>query len=383
METTVIIVGAGPSGLSTAACLSRASIPYKLLEREDCSASLWRKYAYDRLCLHLPKKSSELAFMEFPSSFPNYVPKKMFLEYLDSYISNFGIDPLYRRKVEAAEYDRDLKKWKVRVRNSEGGGEIEEEYVGRFLVVATGETADPYMPVVEGMERFGGEVMHSTRYKSGKGFEGKNVLVVGAGNSGMEIALDLASHGATTSILVRSPIHIMSRRMMKLQVLLGQYLALKFLDSLMVFLSKMVFGELSKYGMKRWEKGPIHMKRHHGKFPVIDVGTFDKIKSGEIQVISSEISMVESNNNVMFKDGKLHPFHSIIFCTGFTTSAKLWLKDDDYLLNDDGLSKVSPPNHWKGKNGLYCVGLSKRGLYGSKVEAQEVANDIAAQLHCV
>ena len=72
---------------------------------------------------------------------------------------------------------------------------------------------------------------------------------------------------------------------MKLQVLLGQYLALKFLDSLMVFLSKMVFGSLSKYGMKRWEKGPIHMKRRHGKFPVIDVGTFNKIKSGEIQVL--------------------------------------------------------------------------------------------------
>ncbi|XP_038877876.1 probable indole-3-pyruvate monooxygenase YUCCA10 [Benincasa hispida] len=208
METTVIIVGAGPSGLSTAACLSKASIPYKLLEREDCSASLWRKYAYDRLYRHLPKKSSELAFMEIPSSFPNYLPKKMFLEYLDSYVSNFGIDPLYGRNVEAAELDRDSKQWKVRVRNSSGGGEMEEieEYVGRFLVVATGETADPYMPVVEGLERFGGGVIHSREYKSGKGFEGKTVLVVGAGNSGMEIALDLANHGATTSLLVRSPV---------------------------------------------------------------------------------------------------------------------------------------------------------------------------------
>lgn len=73
--------------------------------------------------------------------------------------------------------------------------------------------------------------------------------------------------------------------MIKLQVLLGQYLPLRFLDSLMVFLSKIVFGDLTKYGMKRPEKGPIHMKRHHGKFPIIDVGTFKKIKSGEIQVL--------------------------------------------------------------------------------------------------
>ncbi|CAK9310047.1 unnamed protein product [Citrullus colocynthis] len=319
--------------------------------------------------------------MEIPSSFPNYLPKKMFLEYLDSYISNFGMDPLYGRNVEAAELDRDLKKWKVRVRNSTGGDEM-EEYVGRFSVVATGETAEAYVPRVEGLEKYGGGVIHSRMYKSGKGFEGKKVLVVGAGNSGMEIALDLANHGATTSLLVRSPIHIMTRGMIKLQVLLGQYLPLGFLDSLMVFLSKIVFGELTKYGMKRPEKGPIHMKRHHGKFPILDVGTFNKIKSGEIHVLSSEISMVESNNNVIFKDGKIHPFDSIIFCTGFTSSAKLWLKDDEHLLNDGGLAKVSSPNHWKGNNGLYCVGLSKRGLFASKFEAQEVAKDIAAQLQC-
>lgn len=143
--------------------------------------------------------------MEIPSSFPDYLPKKMFLEYLDSYISNFGIDPLYGRNVEAAELDRDLKKWKVRVRNSTGGDEM-EEYVGRFLVVATGETAEAYMPRVEGLEKYGGGVIHSRMYKTGKGFEGKKVLVVGAGNSGMEIALDLANHGATTSLLVRSPV---------------------------------------------------------------------------------------------------------------------------------------------------------------------------------
>ncbi|KGN45383.2 probable indole-3-pyruvate monooxygenase YUCCA10 isoform X2 [Cucumis sativus] len=387
METTVIIVGAGPSGLSTAACLSKASIPYKLLEREDCSASLWRKYAYDRLCLHLPKKSSELAFMEIPDPFPNYLTKKMFVEYIDSYISKFGIEPMFWRNVEGAELDRELKKWKVRVRvrnnnknKSINGEEGEmEEYVGRYLVVATGETAEAYMPEVEGMEKFGGGVMHSKMYKSGKGYEGKKVLVVGSGNSGMEIAYDLVNHSAATSLLI----HILTRRLINLQVFLGKYLPLGFLDSLMVFLSKMVFGDLTKYGMKRPNKGPIYMKRHHGKFPIIDAGTCNKIKSGEIQVISSEIAKVESKKNVIFKDGKMVSFDDIIFCTGFTSSANSWLKDDGSLLNDDGLSKVNQPNHWKGSNGLYCVGLSKRGLFGSKFEAQEVAKDIAAQLQCI
>lgn len=79
-------------------------------------------------------------------------------------------------------------------------------YVGRFLVVATGENCDAFIPEVDGLSEFKGEVIHSTAYKSGKGYENKKVLVVGAGNSGMEIALDLSEHGAKTSIVVRSPV---------------------------------------------------------------------------------------------------------------------------------------------------------------------------------
>lgn len=152
--------------------------------------------------------------MEIPDPFPNYLTKKMFVEYIDSYISKFGIEPMFWRNVEGAELDRELKKWKVRVRvrnnnknKSINGEEGEmEEYVGRYLVVATGETAEAYMPEVEGMEKFGGGVMHSKMYKSGKGYEGKKVLVVGSGNSGMEIAYDLVNHSAATSLLVRSPV---------------------------------------------------------------------------------------------------------------------------------------------------------------------------------
>lgn len=91
--------------------------------------------------------------------------------------------------------------------NDEGcGGEV-EMFLGRFLVVATGEATNPYVPEIEGLSSFDGEVLHSTRFKSGVEFKNKNVLVVGSGNSGMEIALDLANHGARTSIIVRSPVN--------------------------------------------------------------------------------------------------------------------------------------------------------------------------------
>jgi indole-3-pyruvate monooxygenase len=206
-EQVAIIVGSGPSGLATAACLNHLSIPYIILEREDCFASLWKKYSYDRLHLHLGKQFCELPHMSFPSSYPTYMPKNMFAQYLDDYVSHFKISPLYQRNVEFAEYNEVSKTWFVKARNANSGED--EKYCAKFLVVATREATNPYIPEVEGLNTFPGKVLHSTQFKSGKGkeFEKKNVLVVGSGNSGMEIALDLVNHCAKTSIIVRiSPV---------------------------------------------------------------------------------------------------------------------------------------------------------------------------------
>ncbi|KAI9182475.1 hypothetical protein LWI28_025717 [Acer negundo] len=200
-DQTVIIVGAGTSGLATAACLHRQSIPYTILEREDCSASLWKKYAYDRLHLHLVKQICELPHMPFPSSYPRYVPKNLFIQYLDDYVSRFNINPLYGRRVELADYDEINNKWVVKARNV--NSDETEEYSARFLVVASGGSCDPFTPDIDGLSSSTAEVFHSTRYKNGKPYSGKHVLVVGCGNSGMEIALDLANHGAKTSIVIR------------------------------------------------------------------------------------------------------------------------------------------------------------------------------------
>ncbi|XP_054811211.1 probable indole-3-pyruvate monooxygenase YUCCA10 [Prosopis cineraria] len=370
----VIIVGAGPSGLSVAACLTRRSIPFIVLERDDCFASLWFKYSYDRLHLHLRKQFCELPHMSFPPSYPQYVPKKQFLQYLNDYVSHFRISPLYGRTVERAKYDEGGQKWRVQARNGDSG-EV-EEYSGRFLVVATGENSEPFVPEVEGLGGFKGRVIHSTGFKSGKEFKDEHVLVVGSGNSGVEIALDLANHGAKASILIRSSIHLLSRGMTNLGLMLLKYLPLNIVDSLLVILSRMVYGDVSKFRIKRPQEGPFSMKIKYGKYPVIDVGTYEKIKSGEIQVIPEEIESVDGND-VVFKNGRSQPFDSIVFCTGFKRSTHKWLKGNDSLLNDDGIPKLNYPNHWKGKNGLYCVGLSRRGFYGASADAENILSQFS------
>ncbi|CAK9175897.1 unnamed protein product [Ilex paraguariensis] len=375
-QPVAIVVGAGPSGLATAACLKHLSIPYIILEREDCFASLWKKYSYDRLHLHLAKQFCELPHISFPSTYPTYVPKKEFLHYLDEYVSHFQINPLYKRSVESAIYDEGSEKWDVKAMNL-SSGEI-EEYSGRFLVVATGETADTFIPDVEGLNTFTGEVIHSTRYKNGEKFRDRNVLVVGSGNSGMEIALDVSNFGAKTSIVVRSPVHVASREMIHMGLFLLKYIRHTLVDSLLVLLGKLSYGDLTKYGIERPQEGPFSMKVKYGKYAVIDRGTIKKIKSGEIQVLPA-ISSIK-NNVVVFENGKSHPFDTIVFATGFKRSTNKWLKGDDYLLNDDGIAKPSFPNNWKGKKGLYCAGLARRGLYGAALDAQNIANDIKMQL---
>ncbi|KAF9607447.1 hypothetical protein IFM89_035585 [Coptis chinensis] len=371
----IIVVGAGPSGIATSACLNNLSVPNILVEREDCFASLWQKKTYDRLHLHLAKEACQLPHMSFPTEYPTYVSRKQFVQYLDDYMSHFDVKPLYHRSVECATYDEVAGKWCIKVRNIDSD-EV-EEYLAKFLVVATGETSDAYVPEVEGLDSFTGQVLHSTMYKSGENFQNKNVLVVGCGNSGMEIALDLANFGAKPSIVVRSPIHMLNRELMSIGVGLAPYLSLDMVDGAVVLLSKLVFGDMTKYGIERPKEGPFLRKKKYGKFPFIDLGTVKKIKSGEIQVVSSFKSI--KGDNVEFEDGKTRRFDAIVFATGFKRSTKKWLKDD-FLLDDDGFAKQSFPSHWKGCNGLYCVGLSRRGLFGAGMDAQNIANDIKALL---
>ncbi|XP_072955908.1 probable indole-3-pyruvate monooxygenase YUCCA10 [Typha angustifolia] len=376
MEDIVLIIGAGPSGLAVAACLFLLSIPFVILEKEDCTASLWKKRAYNRLKLHLAKQFCELPHMPFPSNTPTYLPKDAFIRYMDAYASRFGINPIYDMHVESASYDEREEVWRTTARNTKTS-EM-SQYFGRFLVVATGENSVGYIPDIPGLDTFPGEVLHSSEYKSGLAYTGKSILVVGCGNSGMEIAYDLSSYATKTSISIRSPLHIVTKEMIYLGMVLLKYLPVYIVDFIVLILSKFKFGDLSQYGIVRPDKGPFMLKATTGRTAVIDVGTVEKIKAGDIQVEPSVLSI--NGNDIMFSNGTTHYFDVIVFATGYKSLANNWLKDDGHLLNEEGLPKERFPNHWKGKNGVYCAGLSKQGLAGISMDAKNIANDIAEMI---
>lgn len=193
-----IIVGAGPSGIAVAACLSEHGVPCVVLERSDCIASLWQNKTYDRLKLHLPKEFCELPLMGFPESFPNYPTKYQFISYMESYASHFNIHPRFNQTVQSAEFDPSSEIWVVRTQDF--------EYISPWLVVATGENAEPVIPMIPGMELFHGPIIHTSVYKSGGDYKNQKVLVIGCGNSGMEVSLDLVRHNATSYMVARNTV---------------------------------------------------------------------------------------------------------------------------------------------------------------------------------
>ncbi|KAG6429078.1 hypothetical protein SASPL_107117 [Salvia splendens] len=370
-----VIVGAGPSGLAVAAGLKKQGVPFVIVERSDCIASLWQKHTYDRLKLHLPKQFCQLPDFPFPDHYPRYPNKRQFVEYMESYASHFDIKPHFNESVETAKYDEACRLWRVRTAGI--GGEV--EYICQWLVVATGENAERVIPDIPRLDEFGGEVIHACDYKSGDKFKGQRVLVVGCGNSGMEVSLDLCDHHAKPAMAVRNAVHVLLREIMgkstfELAMLLMRWLPLWIVDKAVLFLAWMVLGNMEKYGLKRPSTGPLELKNKYGKTPVLDVGALEKIRSREIEVVPGITSF--SKAGVELVTGEKKMIDSVILATGYRSNVPYWLQESE-MFGKNGFPKNPFPNGWKGEGGIYAVGFTRRGLAGASADAVRVSQDIA------
>ncbi|GLU09859.1 hypothetical protein SLE2022_266980 [Rubroshorea leprosula] len=374
-----VIVGAGPSGLAVAACLKERGVPSLILERENCIASLWQRKTYDRLRLHLPKQFCQLPLMPFPDHFPTYPTKQQFLAYLKAYRHHFGLEPVFNRTVVSAEFDSGCGFWGIKAK---GPKQEETEYVCRWLIVATGENAEEVYPQIEGMSDFGGPIVHTSSYKTGKMFCGKTVLVIGCGNSGMEVCLDLCNYNARPSLVVRDSMHVLPQKMLGrstfgLAMWLLKWFPIRLVDKFLLLLSNWILGDTAKLGIHRPKVGPLELKNLTGKTPVLDVGTLAKIKTGIIKVCPGVKRLTYCAAE--FVNGVMEKFDAIILATGYKSNVPQWLKETCMFSEKDGFPRKPFPNGWKGESGLYAVGFTKRGLLGASIDAKKIAEDIEHQ----
>jgi len=204
-------------------------------------------------------------------------------------------------------------------------------------------------------------------------------LVVGCGNSGMEVCLDLCNHMASPSLVVKDTVHVLPREMLGrstfgLSMWLLKWFPIHLVDRFLLILSWLVLGDTSRLGLHRPSIGPLQLKNSAGKTPVLDIGTLAKIKSGDIKVCPAIRKL--TRHTAEFINGERENFDAIILATGYKSNVPSWLKESDMFSEKDGLPRRPFPNGWKGECGLYAVGFTKRGLLGASIDAKRIAEDI-------
>ncbi|RVD53440.1 MAG: NAD(P)/FAD-dependent oxidoreductase [Mesorhizobium sp.] len=363
-ETTkVAIIGAGPAGLAVAACLRQAGVDFVMLEKEKQAAPAWRRH-YDRVHLHTTKRYSSLPFVPFPKDYPRYVPRHLVVEYLDAYAKRFDLEPRFGETVRAIT--REGRGWRA----ESTSGALRAWHV----VIASGYNAEPLLPKFTGIDAFKGKTLHSADYRNATPFAGQSVLVVGMGNTGAEIALDLAEGGARPTISVRDGVHIVPRELFGVPIqMVGMATRLgprRINDALFPLILDLVLGRLEKFGLRRPKHGLLQQIALASRIPVIDVGTIGEIREGAIKV-APDIAEI-SERGARFVDGGHGEFDAILFATGYRAGYARLLEPGI----EPGPSGV---NARASDLGLYLVGFHNAvtGLLREiGIEAQAVADDI-------
>ena len=366
----VLIVGAGPAGLAVAASLRSRNVPFTIIEAGTGVGASWRAH-YDRLCLHTAKAHSALPGLSFAADVPRYPTRAQVVAYLEGYAARFDIAPRFGTRLERARP----------AGGNDAGWEIETSDGAcrvRHLVMATGLNRTPVRPSWPGEREYRGRILHSIEYKTGAGFRGQRVLVVGMGNTGAEIALDLHEHGARATISVRSPANILPREFLgtPLQVtaLRTTRLPVWLRDRMGRFTARMSFGDLSRFGLPAPTYGPATQMRKYGRTPVLDVGTVARIRAGDIAVAPGIQSFTASG--VRCTDGRVIDADAVILATGYRPALQE-LIDVPELLDAEGAPRTEQDStsrtiHFVGYRNTMTGLLRQVGI-----DAQRLAETIA------
>jgi len=372
-DAEIVIVGGGPAGLSTAGALKSIGLEAVVLDKDDRIGGSWAR-RYERLHLHTVRAFSGLAHFPIPGHFPKYIPKDMYAQYLQDYARHFDLNFIPNspvRKVRAAEAGQAHNL----IVETEGGTRR-----SRVVVIATGQFGAPLLPDWPGLGEYQGHVSHSAGYKTGREYAGQRVLVIGVGNSGAEIAVDLAEQGASfVALSIRTPPPVVPRDLLGVPVqvfgILMSQLPPRLADRIGSTLARIALGDLTRYGIGQPAWLPFTARR----IPIIDVGFVKEVRNGRVKV-RPDIARF-TRTGVVYADGQEEAFDVVIAATGFTTGL-------DQLLEVPGvLDAQGLPSHPQGEptasSGLFFMGYfeSHRGhLYEANLASRRLAKVVAKYL---
>ena len=202
-EPDVLIVGGGHAGITAAARFKALGIDALVVDRMERIGDNWRK-RYHGLKLHNTKHSNHFPYLPFPRTWPKYIPKDKIANWLESYVETLEIDFWTRTTFKGATWDATTKRWAAHLALDLAGGAGRTLHP-RHIVMATSVSGTPNMPEIPTLDRFKGQVVHSSKFSDGAQWKDRDVYVFGTGTSAHDIAQDLHGNGARTTIVQRSP----------------------------------------------------------------------------------------------------------------------------------------------------------------------------------
>ena len=353
-EGKICIIGAGSSGIAAAKALKQKGLDFDCFEKDSDIGGNWR-YDNDNgvsaayRSLHIDTSRKNLQYPDFPTpdDLPDFPSHWQVLQYLEDYANHFGIRPhiRFRTSVTKVEPAADGQ-WAVTLENG-------ETLSYRAVIVANGHLWDTRLPDFPGS--FSGMQIHSHAYKTAAPFDDKRVLVVGIGNSAVDIAVDLCRRARSVHLSTRRGAWIMPKYILGIPTdRWGAFLSRKL--KLPTVLARMIVnrlmyltvGDQRRYGMPT----PKHpMWREHA---TISQELLPYIGHGWIRIKPNVAAL--DGTRVHFVDGSVEDFDAIIYATGYRTSfpfldpALFQVKDNEAPQLYRRMRALSQP-------GLYFVGL--------------------------
>ncbi|MER6025080.1 NAD(P)/FAD-dependent oxidoreductase [Streptomyces sp. NPDC001851] len=378
-DRPVYVIGAGPGGLAAAHALRARGIRAVVLEKADRVGASWRGH-YDRLHLHTTRRLSALPGLKIPRKFGRWVSRDNVVRYLEKYTEHHELEIVTGVEVFRVERTADGTGWLL---HASGGREL----TGSAVVVATGYNHTPRIPDWPGLTAYGGEFLHAGAYRNAEPYAGRDVLVVGAGNTGAEIAVDLVEGGAArVRLAVRTVPHIVRRSTLgwpaQYSGVLVRRLPVGLVDQLCRLQAKVGVPDLSAHGLPRPDTG-LYSRVRQGAIPVQDVGLIDAVRKGKVEIVAAVESFEGGNpGKVALADGSRIEPDAVIAATGYTRAL------EDLVGHLGVLDGRGKPVAHGGRTpaqapGLYFTGFTNpiSGMFREMaLDAGKIAKAVAGQL---